>query len=63
MRIGVLEIKTITASEGMVLTDGKTFSDAGATIYLGVGDSPDNWREITQEEAEELSKEEAEPYE
>ncbi|MBQ6998259.1 MAG: hypothetical protein IJN62_00525 [Clostridia bacterium] len=41
-----------TASEGMVLTNGETFSDVGGTIYLGVNDSPDNWYEITAEEAE-----------
>lgn len=54
MRISTYEIKTITASEGMVLTNGETFSDVGATIYLGKNDSPENWYEITAEEAEQL---------
>lgn len=47
-----------TASEGMVLTNGEVYSDAGGTIYLGVNDSSDNWYEITAEEAERLQAEE-----
>ena len=40
-------LRKITASYGMVLTDGETF---GKEIYLGVNDRADNWREITDEE-------------
>ena len=41
----------ITAAEGMVLTNGETFA---TELWLGDGDSADNWREITVEEAEKL---------
>lgn len=58
MIVSVIEIQTITASEGMVLTNGEAFSDAGGTIYLGCNDKPENWYEITAEEAEALQPEE-----
>lgn len=51
MKISVYEIQTITASEGMVLTNGEAYSEPGATIYLGCNDVPENWWEITAEEA------------
>lgn len=58
MDIGVItENITITklkASEGMTLTNGETF---GKEIYLGKGDSADNWYEITDEEAERIQAE------
>jgi hypothetical protein len=41
----------LTADIGMMLTNGETF---GKTVYLGNGDSIDNWHEITEEEAERL---------
>lgn len=52
--------KTITsikliASDGMVLTNGETY---GTEVYLGTGDSPDNWHEITEEEYEKKMAEE-----
>lgn len=52
MDISVMEKKTIeliklTAGEGMTLTNGETY---GKEIYLGVNDSPENWREISDEE-------------
>lgn len=37
----------LTASEGMTLTNGEAF---GKVVYLGVNDSADNWREITDEQ-------------
>ena len=49
----ITRIKLI-AEDGMVLTNGNTF---GKEVYLGSGDSPDNWREITDEEAKELQEE------
>lgn len=52
MKISTIELRQITAEENMVLTNGETFSDVGGTIYLGVNDSPENWDEITAEEAE-----------
>lgn len=44
----------LTASEGMILTNGETY---GKEIYLAVTDSPDSWREITDAEATEIQKE------
>jgi hypothetical protein len=49
-----IENNILTADIGMVLTNGNTF---GHTVYLGVGDSIDNWHEITEEEAERLQNE------
>lgn len=50
----------LTASEGMTLTNGEAF---GKEVYLGSNDSAENWREITDAEAEEMQalKEEALP--
>ena len=50
MNISTIELKKITASDGMVLTNGETFSSVGGSVYLGVNDSAENWREITEEE-------------
>lgn len=38
----------LTAAEGMVLTNGSSFS---TEVYLGIHDSPANWREIPVEDA------------
>ncbi|MBQ4151208.1 MAG: hypothetical protein IJC81_05340 [Clostridia bacterium] len=50
MKITTIELKKITAGEGMVLTNGETYSSVGGDVYLGVNDSASNWREITEEE-------------
>ena len=50
------KLRPKTASEGMVLTNGEAFSEVGATIYLGVNDSEDNWHEITDAEYEAILK-------
>lgn len=57
MEMNIIEIKTLTATEGMVLTNGEAFSKVGGTVYLGKNDSADNWHEITEEEAERLQAE------
>ena len=44
----------LTASEGMTLTNGTTF---GKEVYLGTGDSADNWTEITDAEAKKIQEE------
>ena len=51
MKTETIELIKLTASEGMTLTNGEAF---GKEIYLGCNDSPDNWREITDEEVEKL---------
>ena len=38
----------------MVLTNGETY---GTEVYLGTGDSVDNWHEITEEEYEKKTAE------
>lgn len=43
-----IEIRVITASDGMVLTDGETYSKR---VYLGVNDSPEDWQEVPDENA------------
>lgn len=48
-----IEIRKLTAAEGMTLTNGEVFSKQ---VYLGKNDSPDNWHEITDAEAEERQK-------
>lgn len=50
MEITTIEIRKITASEGMVLTNGEAYSSVGGDVYLGKNDSVDNWYEITEEE-------------
>ena len=42
-----MERTKLTASDGMIFTNGETY---GRVVYLGTGDSPDNWYEITEEE-------------
>lgn len=44
----ITRIKLI-ASEGMILTNGEVF---GKEVFLGTGDSADNWHEITEAEAQ-----------
>ena len=48
-----IELTKITASEGMWLTNGDTYSKE---VYLGVNDSIENWHEITDAEYEEIIK-------
>ena len=46
-----IELIKLTPSDGMVLTNGETYS---AEVYLGKNDSSDNWHEITVEEYEKI---------
>lgn len=41
----------LTASDGMVLTDGETY---GKVVALAVDESADKWHEITEEEYNEI---------
>lgn len=43
------ELRKMTPSEGMTLYNGEVLTKE---LYLGCNDSPENWREITDEEAE-----------
>lgn len=54
MTTTTIEIRKLTAADGMTLTNGEAF---GKEVYLGCNDSPTNWREITDSEAEQLQKE------
>ena len=49
-----IELTKLTASDGMMLTNGETYSKE---VYLGIHDSADNWHEITEEEYEKVMKE------
>lgn len=51
MKTENIALQSLKADDGMVLTNGEIFSDL---IYLGVLDSPENWREVTKEEAERM---------
>jgi hypothetical protein len=51
MKISTIEIRKLTATEGMFLTNGETYSKE---VYLGINDNPDNWHEITAEEYNEI---------
>ena len=45
-----IELRVLIASEGMVLTNGETYS---TKVYLGIYDSPENWHEIPEDEVPE----------
>ena len=55
-QIKTVQLRILTAAEGMVLTNGSDFSCVSGSVYLGVNDSPDNWYEVTEERAEELKE-------
>ena len=49
-----IKLIKLTASDGMVLTNGEVY---GKEAYLGCNDSPENWHEITDEEYEKIKAE------
>ena len=57
MKVETIVRKKITASEGMVLTDGEIY---GKVIYLAEGKSENDFYEITESEYEQLFVEEDE---
>ena len=56
MNIETIELKKITASENMILTNGVAY---GKEVYLGVNDKPENWHEITDEEYNKILEEQS----
>lgn len=42
-------LRRLAAEDGMMLTNGEIFAKEA---YLGALDSPENWREVTEAEAE-----------
>ena len=57
MKTETIEIRKLIASDGMTLPNGEAY---GKEVYLGKEDSPENWHEITDEEAERLQREKEE---
>ena len=51
----VVNVIKLTASEGMVLTNGEIYGSQ--VVYLGCNQSPENWSEITKEEYEKRKEE------
>jgi hypothetical protein len=54
MTMETIELRKLIASEKMILTNGEAY---GKEIYLGINDSPENWREIAESEYENFLKE------
>lgn len=54
-----IKLTKLTASDGMMLTNGKAY---GKEIYLGCNDSADKWREITEAEYKKILKEREEEH-
>ena len=48
-------ITVLSPAVGMRLTDGETVADGD--VYLGANAAPDAWREVTEEEADEIRAE------
>ena len=49
MKQETITLTKLIASDGMMLTNGEAF---GKEVFLGTGDSADNWHEITEAEAQ-----------
>lgn len=59
MKETIIKTTVLEASEGMTITD-KEYTLFAKIIYLGSNDSPDNYFEITDEEAAKLTKDKEE---
>lgn len=57
MEISTIEIRKLTATEGMVLTNGEAYSSVSGSVYLGKNDSAENWYEITEAEYTKIMEE------
>jgi hypothetical protein len=49
-------MEKLIANNGMILTNGEAF---GRVVFLGTGDSADNWYEITEAEYQAIMEESA----
>jgi len=47
MKTQPIQLIKLEAEEGYVLTNGEVYS---TSVYLGINDSPENWREIPESE-------------
>ena len=47
MKTQPIQIIVLEPEEGMLLTNGETYS---TRVYLGVNDSPENWWEVPESE-------------
>ena len=47
MKQETIELRVLTPSEGMILTNGESYS---TRVYLGVNASPDDWWEVPDTE-------------
>lgn len=57
MKKETITLTKLIASDGMMLTNGEVI---GKEVFLGTGDSADNWHEITEAEAQEIMNSEEE---
>ena len=55
MIIKDITLKELKPSKNMRLTNGTDIAEG--SVFLGVGDSVDNWYEITEEEAQKIQAE------
>lgn len=46
----IIQIPVLKPSDGMILTNGETYSEE---VWLGINDSADNWREVPMAEYDE----------
>lgn len=53
-----IELREITAEEGKILTNGEIFSEPGGSIFLSSNDDISNYYEITEEDYQNILKEE-----
>lgn len=49
----------LVATDGMILTNGEI---CGKMVFLGTGDSPNNWWEVTEAQAKHIMKQEGTVY-
>lgn len=50
MKMNEIRLVVLEPEDGMVLTNGETYS---TKVYLGVGDSAENWQEVSEKNIQE----------